>query len=65
MMKKEVGKKIGYVRASYYAITNGMKIYEINFDKKNNQPMTKLSMAPIDGHSNVYIFLIQNSFCKF
>lgn len=53
--EKEVGKKMGYVRASYYSITNSIKIYEINYDKKNNQYMTKFSMAPIEGHSNIYI----------
>ena len=46
---------MGYVRSGSYSITNDIKIYEINYDKKNEQPMTKLSMAPIEGKSNIFV----------
>ena len=53
--EKEAGKKMGYVRSGSYSITDEIKIYEINYDKKNEQPMTKLSMAPIESSSNIYV----------
>ena len=53
--EKEAGKKMGYVRSGSYSITDDIKIYEINYDKKNEQPMTKLSMAPIESSSNIYV----------
>ena len=53
--EKQVGKKMGYVKASSYTVTTNLKIYAINYDKQNNTYLTKNSMVPIRNFSTTYI----------
>lgn len=53
--EKQVGKKMGYVKATSYTVTTNLKIYEINYDKQNNTYLTKNSMVPIRNFSTTYI----------
>lgn len=53
--EKKIGKNLGYVLASSYSINNNVKIYEINYDRQNNKPIGKNSMAPIENISSVYV----------
>lgn len=49
---KNVGKMMGYIKASNYSTGSNMKIYKI--DNDNNSKMAKNSMAPINGYPKIY-----------
>ena len=53
--EKEVGKKMGYVKASEYTINNDIKIYAINYNRSESSPMGKNNMAPIEDINNTFI----------
>ena len=53
--EKEVGKKMGYVKDTEYDTNNTIKIYSIDYNRKENTKLAKYSMVPIEYHKNIYV----------
>jgi len=54
--KKDVGKKMGYVKATDFILNPSVKLYKI--DQCNGEPLTKNNIVPIENNNSNKLYIL-------